>query len=73
MQKLSKKLLILAFALLVSDTAAGLAGRLAGGLAFAAAALLCALAKIAGLDGLDSCHFETSPFCKKFNPAPAAD
>ena len=45
-----------ALALLVSDTAAGLASRLAGSLALAAAALLCALAKVTGLNGLDVLH-----------------
>ena len=45
-----------ALALLVRDTAAGLASGLAGSLALAAAALLCALAQIAGLDGLDVLH-----------------
>ena len=50
------KLLILVLALLVGDAAAGLAGRLAGGLALAAAAVLGALAQIAGLDGLNMLH-----------------
>ena len=45
-----------ALALLVCDAAAGLAGGLAGGLALAAAATLCALAQVAGLDGLDVFH-----------------
>ena len=49
-------LLILVLALLVGDAAAGLASRLAGGLAFAAAAVLGALAQIAGLDGLNMLH-----------------
>ena len=53
-QKIS--LLILVLALLVGDAAAGLAGRLAGGLALAAAAVLGALAQIAGLDGLNMLH-----------------
>ena len=48
--------LLVALALLVSDTAAGLASGLAGSLALAAATLLCALAKVAGLDGLDMLH-----------------
>jgi hypothetical protein len=47
---------LLVFALLVCDTAACLAGGLARGLALAAAALLCALAKAAGLDGLNVTH-----------------
>ena len=45
-----------AFALLVGDAAAGLAGRLAGSLAFAAAAVLGALAQVTGFDGLDVFH-----------------
>ena len=45
-----------AFALLVSNAAAGLACGLAGSLAFAAAAVLLACAEIAGLDGLDVFH-----------------
>ena len=45
-----------AFALLVCDTAAGLACGLAGSLALAAAAVLRALAQIAGLNGLDMLH-----------------
>ena len=47
-----------ALALLVSDAAAGLASRLAGSLALAASAVLCAVAKILGFDGLYSFHFE---------------
>ena len=49
-------LVILILALLVGHAAAGLTGRLARGLAFAAAAVLCALTEVAGLDGLDSFH-----------------
>ena len=45
-----------ALALLICDTAAGLAGRLAGSLAFAATAILRAVTQIAGLDGLDMFH-----------------
>ena len=48
--------LLVALALLVSDTAAGLASGLAGSLALAAATLLCALAQVAGLNGLDMLH-----------------
>ena len=44
------------FALLVSDAAAGLASRLARGLALATTAVLCALAKVASLDGFDMLH-----------------
>ena len=43
-------------ALLVGDTAAGLASGLAGSLALAAATVLSAVAQIAGLDGLDMFH-----------------
>ena len=49
------------FALLVCDAAAGLARGLAGGLAFAASAVLCALAEIAGVQACDMFHFESSP------------
>ena len=45
-----------ALALLVCDTAAGLAGRLAGSLAFAATAVLSAVTQVAGLNGLDMFH-----------------
>ena len=45
-----------AFALLVSDTAAGLASGLAGSLALAATAVLCALAQVASFDGLNVFH-----------------
>ena len=50
--------LLAALALLVCDTAAGLASGLAGGLALAAATVLCALAKVLGLKGLDVFHIE---------------
>ena len=50
------QLLFLAFALLVCDTAAGLACGLAGSLAFAAAAVLCGLAKVLGSESLDVLH-----------------
>ena len=49
---------LLVLALLVSDTAAGLACGLARGLALAAAAVLCALAQVASLDGFDMLHDE---------------
>ena len=45
-----------ALALLVGNTAAGLASGLAGSLALTAAALLCALAEIAGFNSLDVLH-----------------
>ena len=48
--------LVRLFALLVCNAAAGFAGRLAGSLALAAAAVLCALAKVAGLDGIYVFH-----------------
>ena len=48
-----------AFALLVCDTAAGLACGLAGSLALAAAAVLCALAQIAGVQSFDMFHTVT--------------
>ena len=53
-----EKLLVLALvlALLVGNAAAGLASRLARGLALAAAAGGHALAEVTGLDGLDSIH-----------------
>ena len=46
----------LVFAGLVCDTAAGLASGLAGSLAFAAAAVLCAFAKVAGFKSDNSFH-----------------
>lgn len=54
---LRKLLVVLVFALLVSDTAACLAGRLAGCLTFAATALLSAAAKIACLNSNDAFHY----------------
>ena len=47
---------LLAFALLVSNAAAGLACRLARGLALAASTVLCALAKALGFNSLDVLH-----------------
>ena len=49
-------LLILVFALLVSNTAGSLASGLAGGLAFAAAAVLYALNEVTGSEGTNSLH-----------------
>jgi len=43
-------------ALLISNTATCLASRLARSLAFAATAVLCAVAKITSFDGLDMFH-----------------
>ena len=51
---IDKLLILLVLALLVSNAAAGLASRLAGGLALAAAAVLCALAEVLGFKSLDS-------------------
>jgi hypothetical protein len=50
------KLLFVVFALLVCNTAGGLASGLAGGLAFAAAAGLSALVQVTSFNGLDSAH-----------------
>lgn len=55
-------LLILVFALLVSNTAGSLASGLAGGLAFTATAVLRALAEVLCLDRCDSFHGCVSPF-----------
>jgi len=44
------------FALLISNTAAGLASRLAGGLAFAATAVFSAFAKVTSFDSFDMFH-----------------
>ena len=56
-----------AFALLVRNTAAGLAGGLARGLALAAAAVLGALAHVAGLKRLDSLHNRYLHFSFRFD------
>ena len=53
--------LVLALALLVGNAAAGLAGGLAGSLALAAAAVLRALAEVAGIQRLDMLHGEIPP------------
>ena len=55
-------LAFLLLALLVCNTAAGLASGLARGLAFAAAAILCACAKVAGLKSLNVLHRIYPPF-----------
>ena len=62
-----EKLLLSVLALLVSDTAAGLASRLARGLAFAAATVLCAFAQVASFDSLDMFHNRKPPN-RKFTP-----
>ena len=51
---------LLVLALLICDTAAGLACRLAGSLALTAAALLCALTKVLGFQSLDH-HIDNPP------------
>ena len=58
------RLLLLVLAGLVGDAAAGLASGLARGLALTAAAVLSALAQVAGLDGLDVFHSLHPPFVK---------
>lgn len=45
------------FAFLVCNTAAGLTSRLAGGLAFTAAAVFCAIAEVASFESFDMLHF----------------
>ncbi len=55
-----KLFLVLAFALLIGDAAAGLASGLTGSLAFAATAVLGARTEIFGLDGLDMLHVDAS-------------
>ena len=52
------RLLVLVLALLVCDTAAGLASGLARSLAFAATAVLCAFAEITSFDGFNMLHNE---------------
>ena len=47
---------LLALALLISNTAAGLASRLTRGLALAAAAVLSAVAEVTSLNSLDVFH-----------------
>ena len=51
---------LLVLALLICDTAAGLASRLAGSLALAATAVLCAFAQVLGIQSLD-CHIDNPP------------
>ena len=55
--------LLLVLALLIGDAAAGLASRLARGLALAATAVLCAIAKVASFDRLDMFHVTNPPYC----------
>ena len=54
--------LLSALALLVCNAAAGLASRLAGGLALAATAVLSAVTQVASLDSLDVFHIFTFRF-----------
>ena len=56
----TRLLAFLLFASLIGNTAAGLAGRLAGSLALAAAAVLGAVAQVSGLQGLNVAHNGTS-------------
>ena len=58
---LSFRSLAIVFTLLVGYAAGSLAGALAAGLAFAAATLLGAFTKIAGLQRFDSFHFRILP------------
>ena len=58
---------LLVFALLIGHAAAGLAGGLARGLALAAAAVLGALAHVAGLKSLDSLHNHDLQFSIRFD------
>ena len=51
-----RQIFLLVLTLLICNAAAGLASRLAGGLAFAAAAILSAVAQITSLDGLNMFH-----------------
>ena len=51
-----RQLFLLVLALLICNAAAGLASRLAGGLALAATTVFSALAQIAGFDSLDVLH-----------------
>jgi len=52
---------LFALALLICDTAAGLASRLAGGLALAATAVLSALAKVLCIKSFDTLHYQHPP------------
>ena len=58
---------LLVLALLIGHAAAGLAGGLARGLALAAAAVLRALAHVAGLKRLDSLHNRYLHFSNRFD------
>lgn len=61
-------LFVFVFTLLVSNTAAGLTGRLAGSLAFTTAAGFGALAEITCFDGLDSLHSKHPPILLDSRP-----
>jgi len=56
------KLLVLILALLICNAARGLASRLAGGLALAAATVLSGLCNILSFDSVDSLHFKALRF-----------
>ena len=56
------KLLVLTLALLICNAARGLASRLAGGLALAAATVLNGLCNILSFNSIDSLHFVNPPF-----------
>ena len=58
---------LLVLALLISNAAAGLASGLAGSLALAAAAVLGALAHVAGFKSLDSLHNRDLQFSNEFD------
>ena len=58
---------LLGLALLICNAAAGLASRLAGGLALAASAVLCALAKVLCLNSLNVLH-NNKPPCFIYSP-----
>ena len=60
---------LLVLALLIGHAAAGLAGGLARGLALAAAAVLSALAHVAGFKRLDSLHNRYLQFSFRFGQA----
>jgi hypothetical protein len=58
--------LFFVLALLIGDPAAGFAGRLAGRLAFAAAAVFGAFAEMSGFDGPNMLHGDFLPYCGSF-------
>ena len=62
----TKLVLLCVLALLICNTAAGLASRLAGGLALAASAVLYGLCNIFGFNSIDSLHFIIPPIKSYF-------